>query len=384
MKSKSISGKSTAEIKTAVHKSMSDGFKPTLAFVFISIKQDIDAVSDILDQQGIKIFGATTGGEFIDGNVGEGTIVILLLDMDPSCFMILLENYQDKDPVALAGEMAGQAKQQFKNPSFIISGSVYVKSEMERIIAEPVIRAIESVTGSETNIWGGRAGDDFLFDETIVFTNHRALKTGIIFLVLDGDEILMKGKAASGQKPVGTEKTITKATNNCIYEIDHQPAAEMVLKYLGLHLTQEEAEIFYPNENVIFSIARNKGEPVLRSVGFFDWKNKSVSVLASIKEGDKVRLTLPPDFEIIEEVSSNAAKAKQEEIPDAEALLMFSCIGRLAQFGPLVGDEIEGVRKVFNVPMAGFFTYGEFGRSTGGDNEFHNNTCCWVALKSKK
>jgi hypothetical protein len=49
----------------------------------------------------------------------------------------------------------------------------------------------------------------------------------------------------------------------------------------------------------------------------------------------------------------------------------------------LAGNEIEGVRQAFNVPMAGFFTYGEYGRVRNGNNEFHNNTCCWVALKEK-
>ncbi len=88
-------------------------------------------------------------------------------------------------------------------------------------------------------------------------------------------------------------------------------------------------------------------------------------------------------FEILEVVSKNAEKMKQSEIPNADALLMFSCVGRLGEFGPMAGDEIEGVRNVFNVPMAGFFTYGEFGRATNGANEFHNNTCCWVALKEK-
>ena len=115
----------------------------------------------------------------------------------------------------------------------------------------------------------------------------------------------------------------------------------------------------------------------------FDWKNKSIFILGSIKEGDKVRLTLPPDFEVVDEVSKDADRINNEEMPEVDALLMFSCIGRLGQFGPLVGDEIEGVRKVFNVPMAGFFTYGEFGRTKNGNNEFHNNTCCWVALKEK-
>jgi len=384
MKAKSIKGNSAEEIKTALNDSMATGFNPTLAFVFISIKNDIDAVRMLLDQQGIQIFGATTGGEFTDGDIGAGSIAILLLDINPSQFKILLQDYRDKDPEAVAREMAGEAKEKFNNPSFIISTSVHATGESESLLGDPILRALESVTGKETIIWGGRAGDDFIFDETVVFTNYQSTKRGILLLVLDGDKIQVRGEAASGQKPVGTEKIITKAIGNWVYEIDHKPAAEMVLKYLGLNLTQEEAETFYPtNSMVVFSVSRDKGDPVLRGAGLFNWKNKSISILGSIKEGDKIRLTLPPDFEVIEEVSKNAERIKQEEMPEADALLMFSCIGRLGQFGPLIGDEIEGVRKVFNVPMAGFFTYGEFGRTKNGNNEFHNNTCCWVALKEK-
>lgn len=383
MNAKSIKGTSPEEIKAALQLAVAEGFKPTLAFVFMSIKQDIDAVSNLLDQQGIKIFGATTGGEFIDGDIGTGTIAILLVDMDPSHFMVQLEDYRDKDPEALAQAMARKAKEQFKNPSFILSCSADIKSQSEILLSDPLVKAIESVTGKETIIWGGRAGDDFMFNETVVFTNRQSTKRGIVLLALNGDKILVKGQAASGQKPVGTEKIITKAVDNWVYEIDHQPAAEMVLKYLGLQLTEEEAEKYYPSQNVVFSVSRDKGDPVLRGVGLFNWKNKSIFILGNIKEGDKVRMTLPPDFEIINEVHRSAEKIKQEEVPNADALLMFSCIGRLGQFGPLVGDEIEGVRNVFNVPMAGFFTYGEFGRTKNGNNEFHNNTCCWVTLKEK-
>ncbi len=382
MKAKSIKGKSTEEIKSALQQSMADGFKPILAFVFISIKQDIDAVRTLLDQQSIQIFGATTGGEFIDEEIGAGTIAILLVDLDPSNFMILLEDYSDKDPESVAKKMAGKAREQFENPSFIISNSFEVSNV--NIMGEPIVRAIEAVCGTNTIIWGGNAGDDFIFKETVVFTNHQSTKRGILLLVLNGDKITVKGLAASGQKAVGTEKIITKTENDWVYEIENQPAAEIVLKFLGLNLTQEEAETFNPiANNVVFSVSREKGDPVLRGAGVFNWKNKSIFILGSIKEGDKVRLTLPPDFDVVEEVSKNADRINKEEMPDVDALLMFSCIGRLGQFGPLVGDEIEGVRKVFNVPMAGFFTYGEFGRTKNGNNEFHNNTCCWVALKEK-
>ena len=382
MKAKSIKGNSTSEIKIGLEKSMEDGFRPTLAIVFVSIKQEIDAICDLLDLQDIKIFGATSCGEFIDGEIGSGTIAILLLDMNPTNFILLLEDYSDKDPEALTKTMARKAKDHFKNPSFILSNSIAMVNSVE--LGEPILRAIESVTGQDTIIWGGRAGDDFLFDETVVFSNNKSLKRGILMLVLDGDRVLVKGQAASGQKPIGTEKTITKIVDNWIYELDNQPATEMVMKYLGLHLTEAETEAFNPiSYNIMFSLAREKGDPILRGVGAFNWKDRSVFILASIHEGDKVRFTLPPDFEIVEEVISNAEKMKQDEMPLADALLMFSCIGRLGQFGPMAGDELEGIKNVFKVPMAGFFTYGEFGRTNNGSNEFHNSTCCWVALKEK-
>lgn len=158
MIAKSIKGKSPEEIITALEQSMADGFKPTLAFVFISIKHDIVALSDVLDQHEIQIFGATTGGEFIDGDIGAGTIAILLVDMNPGHFMLLLDDYSDNDPTELAKDLAARAKSKFENPAFILSCSMDVKSETERLLWEPLIRGIESATGHETIIWGGKSG----------------------------------------------------------------------------------------------------------------------------------------------------------------------------------------------------------------------------------
>jgi hypothetical protein len=51
--------------------------------------------------------------------------------------------------------------------------------------------------------------------------------------------------------------------------------------------------------------------------------------------------------------------------------------------GPMVSAEIDGLKNIFNAPIAGFFTYGEIGRASNGKNEYHNTTCCLVALKEK-
>jgi hypothetical protein len=96
MKAKSIKGKSAEEIKTALQQSMADGFAPTLAIVFLSVKQDRSAVSNILGEKGIAVFGATTNGEFIDENTGQGTIAICIridrINIIRSILLILSKN----------------------------------------------------------------------------------------------------------------------------------------------------------------------------------------------------------------------------------------------------------------------------------------------------
>jgi len=64
MKAKSIKGKTPTEIQSELMESVDDGFQPTLAIVFTSIKQDIQSICDILDKKDISIFGATSSGEF--------------------------------------------------------------------------------------------------------------------------------------------------------------------------------------------------------------------------------------------------------------------------------------------------------------------------------
>ncbi|MBK9939602.1 MAG: hypothetical protein IPP02_14720 [Chitinophagaceae bacterium] len=51
MKAKSIKGKPTEEISSLLTESMVDGYQPTLAIVFLSVKQDWEAISKLLDEK---------------------------------------------------------------------------------------------------------------------------------------------------------------------------------------------------------------------------------------------------------------------------------------------------------------------------------------------
>ena len=380
MKAKSIKGKSTEEISEALRESMADGFKPTMAFVFLSVKQDIKAIADLLSQHSVQVFGATSGGEIADSEISQGGISILLLDMDSANFRILHDDYTGRDVAEVAKAMTAQASTIFARPAFLICNSIEKPQDIG--LGEKILQSVSQVAGNDITIWGGGAGDDLMFKETFVFNNTNMTNKGILMLVLNEDKILVKGKAASGMKPIGTEKVITKSEGSWILEIDNQPATDLVMKYMGESLSPEDFKDF--NLKLIFlNLLREDGSSIIRSTMGFNMDTKGITVSGKIKPGDKFRFTLLPDFDVLTEVSENAKQFQETEMPEADALVMFSCIGRIDAFGPMTSEELQGIQSVYKVPMAGFFSYGEYGRATGGGNEFHNMTCCWVALQEK-
>src|SRR5687767_2261793 len=97
MKAKSIKGRSPQEIEQALEESMSDGFTPALAIVFLSISCDRIGIIKILDKKNITIYGATTNGEFIDEQIEKESIAIMLLDMNRKYFFVMAEEFPEKN-----------------------------------------------------------------------------------------------------------------------------------------------------------------------------------------------------------------------------------------------------------------------------------------------
>ena len=115
----------------------------------------------------------------------------------------------------------------------------------------------------------------------------------------------------------------------------------------------------------------------------YDKEKQALICESDVLQGSSLRFSTPPDFDIIETVIDKAEKLKTDQNAEADALLIFSCAGRLSALGPMAQQENEGLQKVWNVPMAGFYTYGEYGKGINGKHEFHSTTCSWVALKEK-
>jgi len=337
-----------------------------------------------LNREAIDILGATSSGEFIDGYQGEGSIVILLLDLRRDAYTIVFEDIDNRSLEDVAKQLARAALQKFNRPAFILcSTSISIKGEY--LSGETLVHSITDVIGSQVNIFGGMAGDDNRFTGTFVFTYHQSGDAAIAALVLDEDKVGLQGIAISGWKPLGTRRTVTKNEDGWLCSIDDQPALDMYLRYLGQKPVSEDGTLkifeelgfYYPFLSI------DAGDPVIRTPLMISKEKNAIKLDFPIPEGKQLQFSMPPDFEIIEDVLGKADEIKKTNHAEAEALLIFSCAGRLAALGPMVSSENEGLHDIWQTPMAGFFTYGEYGKGTNGKLQFHSTTCSWVALKEK-
>ena len=184
---------------------------------------------------------------------------------------------------------------------------------------------------------------------------------------------------------MGTEKTVTKSEGNHVYTIENVPVLAMTKKYSGLeNLTPENPSIASEIATSFpLQLQRESGESVMRPGLIVNWEDGSFICSGPVPQGSKIKFSLPPDFDVVEKVIQGCKELKATEMPEADALVVFSCAGRLVTLGPVVAEEIEGIQKVWNVPIAGMFSSAELARFTNGNLEMQNLTACCVVLKEK-
>src|SRR5450432_2994625 len=161
MKAKSIKGNSTAAIKTALEESLADGYQPTMAFVFLTELEGIDVVSAMMDAEGISIFGASTSEKFTDQGIEPEGIVVLLLDIKPANFKIVLKDFKSASVYESACQVGAAGKNTFDHPAFIISAAD-IKTP-----GEEIIKGLLDKAGNDVVVIGGMAGEPVNFTSTV-------------------------------------------------------------------------------------------------------------------------------------------------------------------------------------------------------------------------
>ena len=349
-----------------------------MAIVFTSLKYDLKELNKLFVENGIDLLGCTTAGEIVDNQLVEDSIAVLLMDMPRDHYSIQLKEYGSDEVYKRSREVGSFAKNKFGKPGMVVlSGGI-------KVDADQIISGIKSGIGTEIPLYGGLAADDLAMTQTTVFSNNFISDNGLAALIIDTGKIEMQGLAASGWEALGGVKTITKSAGNIVYAINGEPALDVFLKHFGFDENPgtKREQLMSIQTNYPLQIMREDGEAVLRSPLMIDDKNRSLILAGGVRQGAKFRFSNSPGFEVLQQ-TINEFQHLKNGFAEADALLMFSCVGRHGAFGPVLEEEVEGLYNYWKKPMIGFLSYGEIGNTKNGTCEFHNETCSLMLFKEK-
>lgn len=374
MKTITLSGHSVTELSKKIGETITADFKPTLAISFGSIKCDLVEYVKIFNHHNLQLFGASSAGEFINEDRTEESLVVMLLDMDPTAFAVHHQEADFATSFSAGHALAKFGLSKFKDPIFLVTFSMTINGE-------GIIAGVHDLIPRE-KIFGGMAGDDFAMKATYSFTNDKISPSSLTGLVLDGDKIQVDGAAFCGWEPIGGKNRITRSKDNVVYEINGEPAMEVVKKIFGkFYETLENSNVLMGAAQYPFQMIKD-GKYVLRAALYSNEADGSLFLAGPVEEGQEFRFSVAPGFEVIEDTVKKF-KDYATKIPKPEALILFSCKARHMSLGPLVEDELEGIHEIWNKDMIGFFTYGEIGMDTEGKTNFYNETCSLVMISEK-
>ena len=361
---------SVEEVESRLQSSIADGIMPSLAIVFASPAHDLAAVGACFGRHNIDVFGSASGGGILNEEVREGSIAVLLLDIDREAYRIKMFDVTDRAYYELGKRIAEWGKPIFPEPAYMVVVGGFLAD------GDEIIAGIIQTMGREIPLFGGLAGNDQFVPETPIFDSSSVLSEGASALVFNQDLIEIRGVAASGWMGVGVTKTITKAKGNLVYEIDNEPALDSYKKYLGIE-DDILAAIEYPllvmrdDESFVFRAALAMNE------------DGSIAYGGSVPEGAKVRFSIPPGLEIVDYCIEQISKISQSDCaPDA--IVLFSCKARHLTLGPLIENEMSAIRELWDVPIVGFFTGGEIGPHPTGICDFHGTAIVPVLIRDKQ
>jgi hypothetical protein len=327
---------------------------------------------------GIPFIGANSAGEFIEGDIENPSIAVMLLDIDPSAFKIYSSADGEEDIYKAATELGKFSMDCFKQPALVVLASGLPDGEK-------LVDHIEKGAGTFLPVFGGLASENLTFEGTYVISDVAVTRNGIVALVIDTEQISVEGLIYGGWRPIGIKRTITKSKGNVVYEIDHEPALKLIARYSRIPLDQlNQSKNLVENLTTHFQLQlyRENTYPVVRAAITGNIDDLSLFFTGEMPEGGMIQFSLAPSFEVIDNVIEEYGKMK-EQYSDPDAVLLFSCKARQMVLGPWIADEIQRIRSIWETPLSGFLTYGEIGKTNAASTEFHNMACSLLLLKEK-
>ncbi|MEA3587302.1 EAL domain-containing protein [Pseudidiomarina sp. 1APP75-27a] len=292
---------------------------------------------------GFSLFGASTAGEIIQGQIAEQTLLLnfLVFEQGTTASLVRLEDHSPAQLSVLKDKLDGV------RPDVMIMFANPLADCPEKFVTELKQRLPSTI------IAGGNAADNFEFNETYTILGEQIFTTGSVMAILSGDNLMARQESITGWSGVGPQFTVTKAEDNVLYELDDEPISQVYENYLG-KLTLDNLPISvmeFP-----FLVQRPKMSVLRSAIGRID---DGIAFGGKFEVGDKVMLSFADPQELINQTPAYEAAADV-------ATLIFSCAARKSYLASDVSLEMSKVGR--DLKASGGFFFGEYYTV---DSDFH-------------
>ncbi len=357
-----------------------DGRKPNIIFMFSSIKYDQKELlaGARLEAKDIPIVGGTAAGEITSWISKYDAVNVMAIASDQISFHIGCGQKVSSDSFA-AGKEAAES---------VVAANGGRKPDLFVMLPDgmtgngaAIVEGAQSVLGKNFPIIGGSTGDDYLFQKTFEYCNGRLMSDAVVGIGMSGDFSYGFG-VRHGWEPVGLPLTVTKADGVILKEINHEPALKVYQDYFGKNasdlIREPLAKMAYTYPLGI--AVEGSDEFLIRDPVVANEKGE-ITMAAAIPEGTPIRLMIG-DRDAAIKAARTAAQTAKEELRGRRAkfVIMFNCMARNKLLGVRCNEENDAVKQALgggDVPMIGFYTYGEQGPLNGKKDSpayFHNET----------
>jgi hypothetical protein len=239
--------------------------------------------------------------------------------------------------------------------------------------------------GVNLPMFGGVSADNGAFRQTYQYCDDRVASDSVVWAMLRGKTSILSC-VNHGCVPIGGKRTVTRAKGSVIYEIDRQPALEVLKEYL----LPEEINNW---GKAVLSLCLGFKTPaylegydeyMIRFIPAKDDAGRSISIQTEIREGCDIWMTRR-DADRMAEGLKRAADdiVSRSGSQKPKLIFQFDCCGR----GKVILQEsvkhkfLNDIQQKIGpkTPWIGFYTLGEIG-PVGNYNCFHNYSIVLAAL----
>jgi hypothetical protein len=356
------------------------GQQPQALMVFAAPSYDHKSLLDELAEHcpGALVVGASSAGEFMNQERGEGLACALGIAGDDVRFAAAVARDLEGDAAAAAREMVSSFKG-LSDYAFPYR-SALVMADALAGHADVLVDELTLATGGQYQFFGGGAGDNAQFQRTSVFCGREVLNGAAVALEILSEKPVGVG-VRHGWTTASAPFRVTEADGMRLISLNGMPAAEAFEGHAastGQNLDRAAPIPFFLHNIVGIEAG---GSHRLR-VPLAILPDGSVLCAAEVPQGSVIyimRVSAASAVEAAQDATQAALAALGEHKP--QAALFFDCVATRLRMGDQFGEEVAIVRdQLAGADLLGCNTHGQIARAEGQFEGFHNCTAVVAVL----